>query len=48
MVSIPTHRQPTQPGEMVVEEFLRPMHITQCELADATHVPYERVNASVN
>lgn len=48
MVRIPTHRQPTHPGEMLVEEFLRPMHITQRELADAIHVPYQRVNELVN
>jgi len=33
---------------MLVEEFLRPMHITQRELADAIHVPYQRVNELVN
>ncbi len=48
MVRIPTHRQPTHPGEMLVEEFLRPMHITQRQLADAIHVPYQRVNELVN
>ena len=48
MVRIPTHRQPTHTGEMLVEEFLRPMHITQRELADAIHVPYQRVNELVN
>lgn len=48
MVRIPTHRQPTHPGEMLVEEFLRPMNITQRELADAIHVPYQRVNELVN
>lgn len=48
MVRIPTHRQPTHPGEVLVEEFLRPMHITQRELADAIHVPYQRVNELVN
>lgn len=48
MVRIPTYRQPTHPGEMLVEEFLRPMHITQRELADAIHVPYQRVNELVN
>ncbi|WP_276309285.1 HigA family addiction module antitoxin [Halorhodospira halochloris] len=42
------HRQPTHPGEMLVEEFLRPMQITQRELADAIHVPYQRVNELVN
>lgn len=48
MVRIPTHRQPTHPGEMLVEEFLRPMQITQRELADAIHVPYQRINELVN
>jgi addiction module HigA family antidote len=33
---------------MLVEEFLSPMHITQKELADAIHVPYQRVNELVN
>ena len=48
MVRIPTNRQPTHPGEMLVEEFLSPMQITQRELADAIHVPYQRVNELVN
>ena len=48
MVRIPTNRKPTHPGEMLVEEFLTPMHITQRELADAIHVPYQRVNELVN
>ena len=48
MARIPTHREPTHPGEMLVEEFLNPMNITQRELADAIHVPYQRVNELVN
>ena len=48
MVRILSHREPTHPGEMLVEEFLNPMHITQRELADAIHVPYQRVNELVN
>jgi len=48
MVRIPTHRQPTHPGEMLLEEFLIPMELTQRELADAIHVPYQRVNELVN
>ena len=48
MVRIPAHRQPTHPGEILVEEFLHPMNITQRELADAIHVPYQRVNELVN
>ena len=48
MVRIPTKRAPTHPGEMLLEEFLVPMEITQRELADAIHVPYQRVNELVN
>ena len=48
MVRIPTHRQPTPPGEMLLEEFLLPMGITQRQLADAIHVPYQRINEIVN
>jgi len=47
MVRIPTHRQPTHPGEMLLEEFLTPMGITQQELANAIHVPYQRINEIV-
>lgn len=48
MIRIPDHRAPTHPGEMLLEEFLNPMGITQRELADAIHVPYQRVNEIVN
>ncbi|MCP4423621.1 MAG: HigA family addiction module antidote protein [Chloroflexi bacterium] len=48
MVRIPTHRQPTHPGEMLLEEFLRPMQLTQRELATAIHVPYQRINELIN
>lgn len=41
-------RTPTHPGEMLLEEFLNPMGMTQRELADAIHVPYQRVNEIVN
>lgn len=48
MVRIPTDREPTHPGEMLREEFLIPMGITQRELAQAIHVPYQRINELVN
>ena len=48
MVRVPTHRVPTHPGEMLREEFLLPMGITQRELAQAIHVPYQRINELVN
>ena len=48
MVRVPTKRQPTHPGEMLLEEFLVPMNLTQRELAQAIHVPYQRLNEIVN
>ncbi|HEX6386617.1 MAG TPA: HigA family addiction module antitoxin [Anaerolineae bacterium] len=48
MIRVPTDRVPTHPGEMLLEEFLIPMGLTQRELADAIHVPYQRVNEIVN
>jgi addiction module HigA family antidote len=48
MVRIAIHRQPTTPGEMLLEEFLLPMGITQRQLADAIHVPYQRMNEIIN
>ncbi len=48
MVRIPSSRTPTHPGEMLLEEFLVPMKLTQRELATAIHVPYQRVNDIVN
>ena len=48
MVRLPTHRPPTHPGEMLLEEFLTPMELTQRDLAEAIHAPYQRVNELVN
>jgi addiction module HigA family antidote len=48
MIRIPTNRTPTHPGEMLLEEFLNPMGLTQRELADAIQVPYQRINDIVN
>ena len=48
MVRIPTHREPTHPGEMLLREFLEPMSLTQRELATGILVPYQRVNELVH
>ena len=48
MPLIPTHRPPTHSGEMLLEEFLKPMGISQRQLADAIGVPYQRINNLVN
>ncbi len=48
MIRVPKYRPPTHPGEMLQEEFLTPMALTQRQLAAAIHVPYQRVNEIVN
>lgn len=48
MIRVPAHREPTHPGEMLIEEFLIPMGITQKDLADAIHVPCQRINEIIN
>ena len=48
MVRLPTDRQPTHPDEILIEEFLTPMNLTQRDLADAIHVPYQRINEIIN
>ena len=41
---IPSHRTPTHPGEILLEEFLVPLGITQVQLATHIAVPTQRVN----
>jgi antitoxin HigA-1 len=48
MVNIPTNRPPTSPGEMLKEEFLEPMGLTQQQLADGIGVSYQRINELIN
>ncbi|MBF0229699.1 MAG: HigA family addiction module antidote protein [Desulfamplus sp.] len=38
---------PIHPGEILYEEFLKPMGITQCRLAEAISVPSKRINEIV-
>lgn len=47
-VRIPIHREPTHPGEMLLEEFVNPMGLTQRDLADGIRVPYQRINEIIN
>ncbi len=47
MVRVPTDREPTHPGEVLREDFLNPMSLTQQELAEAIRVPFQRVNEIV-
>ena len=48
MIRVPTSREPTHPGEMLRDEFLVPMNISQRDLANAIHVPYQHINELVN
>ena len=41
---LPAHRPPTHPGEMLEEEFLKPLAITKTELARHLDIPYSRLS----
>ena len=41
---LPAQRPPTHPGEMLLEEFLKPLGITQTELAIRLEVSFPRLN----
>lgn len=44
---IPNNRQPTHPGEMLLEEFLKPMRLTQVVAAAKMKIPVNRLNEVV-
>ena len=44
----PKNRQPTHPGEVLFEEFLVPLQMTQVELASTLSVPIQRINTIIN
>ena len=41
---LPKNRPPTHPGEMLLEEFVKPLNITQTKLAQRLGVSYPRLN----
>lgn len=41
---LPRKRPPTHPGEMLFEEFVKPLKLTQTELAHRLGVSYPRLN----
>ena len=41
---LPRNRIPTHPGEILVEEFLKPLGITQVAFAEHIGVPVQRIN----
>jgi addiction module HigA family antidote len=44
---LPRHRIATHPGQILLQEFLEPMGLTQAELARALAIPLNRVNELV-
>lgn len=44
---LPTKRAPTHPGEILSEEFLTPLGLTQVALAHHLGIPVQRVNELV-
>ena len=45
---LPTHLPPTHPGEMLREEFLTPLGITQSAFATRLGVSFPRLNEVIN
>ncbi len=45
---LPTHRPPTHPGDMLLEEFLKPLGITQTAFAIQLGVSFPRLNEIIN
>jgi addiction module HigA family antidote len=44
---IPKNRQPSHPGEILLKEFLEPMHVTQLRLASDLGIPIQRINTLI-
>jgi len=45
---LPRHRRPTHPGEILLEDFLVPLGITQRDAAERLKISYPRMNEIVN
>jgi len=43
----PANRIPTHPGEILLEEFLNPLRISQVKFAEHINVPAQRINEIV-
>jgi len=48
MRRLPKNRRPTHPGEVFLEDFLKPLGITQKEGAKRLRISYPRMNEIVN
>jgi len=45
---LPKNRPPTHPGEILLEEFLKPRDMTQVALSEKLEIPIQRVNSIIN
>lgn len=45
---LPRNRAPTHPGEMLLEEFIKPLGLRQTELAEWIGVSYPRLNELIH
>jgi len=45
---IPTHRAPTHPGEILLNEFLTPLRFTQTGAAEKMGISLNRLNELIN
>ena len=47
-VNLPAHRPPMHPGRFILEDFLKPLGVSQKQLAKAIQLPYQQVNEIIN
>jgi addiction module HigA family antidote len=48
MARLPTHRAPAHPGDILLNEFIKPLGITQTDLAAWIGVSYPRLNEIIH
>ena len=48
MRRLPRNRPPTHPGQVLLEDFLKPLAITQKETAARLRISYPRMNEIIN
>lgn len=44
---LPRKRMPTHPGEILKEDFIKPLGVTQVALAEHLNIPVQRINELV-
>jgi addiction module HigA family antidote len=44
---LPKNRTPTHPGEILLEDFLKPLGVSQVALAEHLDIPVQRINELV-